>query len=296
MDWLQALLLGIIQGLTEFLPVSSSGHLMIVRELLGVDAEGFLDFTVTVHLATVLSTIVVFRKPILRLLSGFFKFRYNDETDYILKILVSMIPVALVGFLFKDRVEALFGDSLTTVAVCLLVTAALLVISDFFGNRSAAGKSAVDATIYPDRARSVGSADGVSSRVRSPRNGINFWQAFVVGIGQALAVAPGLSRSGTTISTGLLCGVKRDVMAQFSFLMVLIPIIGEQALDILKAVTGHTGLVGGLSPVCLAVGFVSAFAAGLFACKAMVALVRKARLGWFALYCVIVAVLIFIFI
>ncbi|MBR3440347.1 MAG: undecaprenyl-diphosphate phosphatase [Bacteroidales bacterium] len=295
MSWLQALLLGIVQGLTEFLPVSSSGHLMIVKELLGVDGEGFLDFTVTVHLATVLSTLVVFWKPICKLLAGFFKFKYNDETDYIFKILVSMIPVALVGFLFKDQVEALFGDSLTTVAICLLVTAALLFLSDVFGSQSFAGRSAAGADIYPDRARSAGSPDGTSSGKGESRNGINFWQAFVVGIGQAFAVAPGLSRSGTTIATGLLCGVKREVMAQFSFLMVLIPIIGEQALDILKAATGHAELGGGLSPVCLVVGFISAFFAGLFACKAMVALVKKAKLGWFALYCAIIAILIFIF-
>ena len=272
MDWLQALLLGLVQGLTEFLPVSSSGHLMIARELLGVDAEGFLDFTVTVHLATVLSTLVVFWKPICRLLAGLFKFKYNDETDYVFKILVSMIPVALVGLLFKDKVEALFGDSLTTVAVCLLVTAALLVLSDLFGRGSAARPSGPSA-----------------------RNGISYWQALVVGAGQALAVAPGLSRSGTTIATGLLTGVRRDVIAQFSFLMVLIPIIGEQALDVLKAVTGHAELGGGVSPLCLAVGFIAAFAAGLFACKAMVALVKKAKLSWFALYCAVVAVLIFIF-
>ena len=240
MSWLQALLLGIVQGLTEFLPVSSSGHLMIVKELLGVDGEGFLDFTVTVHLATVLSTLVVFWKPICKLFAGFFKFKYNDETDYIFKILVSMIPVALVGFLFKDQVEALFGDSLTTVAVCLLVTAALLFLSDIFGSRSSAETA------------------GASSGTRKYRNGISFWQSFVVGIGQAFAVAPGLSRSGTTIATGLLCGVKREVMAQFSFLMVLIPIIGEQALDVLKAATGHAELGGGLSPVCLVVGFLAA--------------------------------------
>ncbi|MBQ6179279.1 MAG: undecaprenyl-diphosphate phosphatase [Bacteroidales bacterium] len=277
MSWLQALLLGIVQGLTEFLPVSSSGHLMIVKELLGVDGEGFLDFTVTVHLATVLSTLVVFWKPICKLFAGFFKFKYNDETDYIFKILVSMIPVALVGFLFKDQVEALFGDSLTTVAFCLLVTAALLFLSDVFGSRSSAETS--------------GGYSGTSKY----RNGISFWQSFVVGIGQAFAVAPGLSRSGTTIATGLLCGVKREVMAQFSFLMVLIPIIGEQALDVLKAATGHAELGGGLSPVCLIVGFISAFLAGLFACKAMVALVKRAKLGWFALYCLVIAVLIFIF-
>lgn len=285
MSWLQALLLGLVQGLTEFLPVSSSGHLMIVRELLGVDSEGFLDFTVTVHLATVLSTIIVFWKPICKLLAGLFKFKYNDETDYIFKLVVSMVPVALVGFLFKDKVEALFGDSLTTVAVCLIITAVLLFLSDIFGNGSV--RKRISKAPAPVIGEPVEPVEGA-------RNGINFWQAFVVGIGQALAVAPGLSRSGTTIATGLLCGVKRSVMAQFSFLMVLVPILGEQFLDIMKAVSGEASLGGGLGPLCLAVGFVSAFLAGLFACKAMVALVRKAKLGWFALYCAIVAVLIFI--
>ncbi len=275
MNWLQALLLGIVQGLTEFLPVSSSGHLLIVRELLGVDGEGFLDFTVTVHLATVLSTIVVFWKPICGLFAGLFKFKYNDETDYIFKIVVSMIPVALVGFLFKDKVEALFDDSLTTVAVCLLITAVLLLFSDYAGRWF--------------------SGNGFAGRRSGfARNGISYWQALAVGMGQACAVAPGLSRSGTTIATGLICGVKREVMAQFSFLMVLVPIIGEQMLDLLKAATGEAALGGGLSPVCLVLGFFAAFFSGLLACKAMVALVRKARLGWFALYCVIVAVLIFI--
>ena len=300
MSWLQALLLGLVQGLTEFLPVSSSGHLMIVRELLGVDAEGFLDFTVTVHLATVLSTIIVFWKPICRLIAGLFKFKYNDETDYIFKLIVSMIPVAVVGFFFKDKVEALFGDSLTTVAVCLLITAALLILSDLFGSRSAVG-SVPGANVYPGRARSVVStgddshSDEAVLQVHRPvRNGINFWQALLVGLGQACAVAPGLSRSGTTIAVGLLGGVKRNVIAQFSFLMVLVPILGEQLLDILKAVTGEASLGGGLSPLCLAMGFIAAFLAGLFACKAMVALVKKAKLGWFALYCAIVAVLIFI--
>ena len=274
---------------------------MIVKELLGVDGEGFLDFTVTVHLATVCSTLIVFWKPIVKLIAGFFKFKYNDETDYIFKIVVSMIPVALVGFLLKDQVEALFGDSLTTVAVCLLVTAALLLLSDFFGN--GAGRRGVPReSIYPDRARSAANEEdtspvggAVSEKRGETRNGISFWQAFVVGIGQAFAVAPGLSRSGTTIATGLLCGVKREVIAQFSFLMVLVPIIGEQALDILKSLTGSAELGGGLSPVCLVVGFVAAFFAGLFACKAMLAIVKKAKLGWFALYCAVVAVLIFIF-
>lgn len=277
MDWLQALLLGVVQGLTEFLPVSSSGHLMIARDLLGVDGDGFLDFTVTVHLATVLSTIIVFWKPIVRLLAGLFKFRYNDETDYVFKIVVSMVPVAVVGLLLKDKVEALFSDDLFTVAVCLIITAVLLFLSDVGGRRGAA------APVQEQGAAS------------SPRNGISYWQALVVGLGQAAAVAPGLSRSGTTIATGLLCGVRRDVMAQFSFLMVLVPIIGEQFLSLLEGLTGEAVIGGGLDPVCLVVGFLSAFLSGLFACKLMIAVVRKARLTWFALYCLVVSLLLLIF-
>lgn len=276
MDWLQALLLGVVQGLTEFLPVSSSGHLMIARDLLGVDGDGFLDFTVTVHLATVLSTIIVFWKPIVRLLAGLFKFRYNDETDYVFKIVVSMVPVAVVGLLLKDKVEALFSDDLFTVAVCLIITAVLLFLSDVGGRRGAAPVQ----------------EQGAAS---SPRNGISYWQALVVGLGQAAAVAPGLSRSGTTIATGLLCGVRRDVMAQFSFLMVLVPIIGEQFLSLLEGLTGEAVIGGGLDPVCLVVGFLSAFLSGLFACKLMIAVVRKARLTWFALYCLVVSLLLLIF-
>lgn len=277
MDWLQALLLGVVQGLTEFLPVSSSGHLMIARDLLGVDGDGFLDFTVTVHLATVLSTIIVFWKPIVRLLAGLFKFRYNDETDYVLKIVVSMVPVAVVGLLLKDKVEALFSDDLFTVAVCLIITAVLLFLSDVGGRRGAAAPVQEQGT------------------ASSPRNGISYWQALVVGLGQAAAVAPGLSRSGTTIATGLLCGVRRDVMAQFSFLMVLVPIIGEQFLSLLEGLTGEAVIGGGLDPVCLVVGFLSAFLSGLFACKLMIAVVRKARLTWFALYCLVVSLLLLIF-
>ncbi len=276
MDWIQALLLGLVQGLTEFLPVSSSGHLMIVKELLGVDGDGFLDFTVTVHLATVLSTIIVFWKPICKLLAGFFRFKYNDETDYVFKIIVSMVPVAVVGLLFKEQVEALFVDNLFTVAVCLIVTAILLYLSDVSG-RAASRKAASEAS------------------VSTARNGISYWQAAVVGLSQAVAVAPGLSRSGTTIATGLLCGVKRDVMAQFSFLMVLVPIIGEQFLDILKGFTGEAVLGGGLSPLCLVVGFLAAFLSGLFACKVMIAIVRKAKLTWFALYCLVVSLLLLVF-
>ena len=272
MEWWQAILLGIVQGLTEFLPVSSSGHLMIFKQLLGADAEGFLDFTVTVHLATVLSTLVVFWGAIWALLKGLFKFKYNDETDYVCKILVSMIPVALVGFLFKDQVDALFSGTLVQVGVGLCITALLLWLSDNIGRK-----------FLKDR------------KVRAHRNGISYGQAALVGVAQAFAVAPGISRSGSTIATGLLSGVDRGVMAQFSFLMVLIPIIGEQSLDLLKVVVGNDVFGGGVGPLALVLGFVAAFLSGLFACKVMIAIVRKAKLSWFALYCLLVAVLIFIF-
>jgi len=264
MSWLEALILGLVQGLTEFLPVSSSGHLAIGRELLGVEASGDLVFEVTVHAATVLATIVVFRREILRLLQGLFKFKMNDETDYILKICLSMVPVFIVGVFFKDYVEALFG-SLRVVGAALLLTALLLFFSDFASSKVNGAKTG--------------------------RNGINWWQAFVVGAGQALAVIPGLSRSGTTISTGLLCGVKREVMAQFSFLMVLVPILGETFLDIV----GGEMAASTIGTVPLVIGFLAAFVSGLFACKVMIALVRRARLGWFALYCAIVGTLVLIF-
>lgn len=273
MGWLQALLLGIVQGLTEFLPVSSSGHLMIFRELLGVESEGFLDFTVTVHFATVLSTIVVFWSAIWKLLKGFFQFKYNDETDYVLKICVSMIPIAIVGLFFKDQVEGLFGENLFTVAVCLIITAILLFLSD-----------------QSSRFRSMSSSRSENTH----RNGISYLQAAVVGLGQACAVAPGLSRSGTTIATGLISGVRRDVMAQFSFLMVLVPIIGEQALTIIKGI-GEPAAASGVGFLPLLMGFIGAFGAGLFSCKVMVELVKRAKLVWFSIYCLLAAFLILIF-
>ena len=269
MEWYEGIILGLIQGLTEFLPVSSSGHLVIGRELLGIEASEDLVFEVLVHAATVLSTIVVFRKQIWGLLKGFFKFKYNDETDYLLKIAVSMIPVFIVGVFFKDFVEGLFG-SLTAVGCALMVTALLLAFSDLASK--------------PGRAPFLPAG-------KEYRNGISYWQAFVVGLGQAIAVAPGLSRSGTTISTGLICGVRRDVMAQFSFLMVLVPILGEAFLD----VVGGDFTASPVGALPLVLGFISAFISGLFACKVMIALVKKAKLSWFALYCAIVALCIFIF-
>lgn len=290
MEWFEAILLGLLQGLTEFLPVSSSGHLQIGKELLGIESSGDLVFEVVVHAATVLSTIVVFRKQIWGLLKSLFvkdglfrsiahPSKFNDGTDYVLKILLSMIPVFIVGMFFKDAVEGLFGSSIYVVAGALLVTAALLLLSDNAGK------------IFGCccRRRKCAEADSVSDKGR--RNGISYWQAFVVGLGQAIAVIPGLSRSGTTIATGLLCGVKRDVVAQFSFLMVLIPILGEAFLEIVGGDMASS-TVGALP---LVLGFISAFVAGLFACKVMIALVKKTKLGWFALYCAVVAVLIFVF-
>lgn len=271
MEWWQAIVLGLVQGLTEFLPVSSSGHLMIFKELVGADAEGFLDFTVTVHFATVIATLVVFWGVIVKLLKGLFKFRYNDETDYIFKILFSCIPVALVGFLFKDQVDALFSGSLRQVGIGLAITAALLLFSDNAGKRFKVPVA------------------------KDTRNGISYWQAFVVGIAQAFAVIPGVSRSGSTIATGLLTGVKRESMAQFSFLMVLIPIIGEQSLDLLKATFGGEGFGSGVGTLPLVLGFIAAFASGLFACKFMISIVKKARLSWFALYCILVSAALIIF-
>lgn len=268
MNWLQALILGLVQGLTEFLPVSSSGHLTIGREILGVEAAEDLVFEVTVHVATVLATIIVFRKEIWKLLCGLFKFKYNDETDYILKICVSMIPVFVVGMFFKDKVESLFS-SLLVVGLALVVTAMLLLFSDIVSYRRK-------------------SAAALSDKYR---NGIGWWQAFVVGLGQAFAVIPGLSRSGTTISTGLLCGVRREAVAQFSFLMVLVPILGEAFLD----VVGGDMAASSVGMLPLLVGFLAAFVSGLFACKVMIALVKKARLRWFALYCALVGLAVIIY-
>ena len=287
MEWYEAILLGLVQGLTEFLPVSSSGHLVIGREVLGVEASEDLAFEVLVHAATVLSTIIVFRTQIWDLLKGFFcglkgvrverkdgllSLVCNDQTDYLLKICVSMIPIFVVGIFFKDYVEGLFG-SITGVGIALLVTAVLLFFSDM-----ASGKGTV-LTVKSDEPE------------KEYRNGISYWQALAVGLGQAFAVAPGLSRSGTTISTGLICGVKREVMAQFSFLMVLVPILGEAFLEVVGGGFAESSV--GALPLLL--GFVSAFLSGLLACKVMIALVKKAKLSWFALYCVLAAASIFIF-
>ncbi len=260
MSWFEALILGLVQGLTEFLPVSSSGHLAIGKALFGIETAD-LRFEIIVHAATVLATIVVFRKEILRLLQGLFKFKLNDETRYILLILLSMIPVFVVGMFFKDKVEALFGEGLVVVGCALLVTALLLFLSEALKRRNAEGGP------------------------------VTWKSALWMGLAQAIAVIPGLSRSGSTIATGLLCGVKKEEVAQFSFLMVLIPILGEAFLDLV----GGDAAASSVGALPLIVGFIAAFVSGLFACKVMIALVKKAKLKWFALYCVAAALFCLIY-
>jgi undecaprenyl-diphosphatase len=259
MSWVEALILGIVQGLTEFLPVSSSGHLAIGKALFGIETAD-LSFEIAVHAATVLATIVVFWKDIVKLLQDLFKFKMNEGTKYILMILVSMIPVFIVGMFFKDYVEEIFGSGLMVVGCCLVITAALLFLSE---------------TIFARR--EAREAEGAGKEM-------TFKSALWMGLAQSIAVLPGLSRSGSTIATGLLCGVKRGEVTRFAFLMVLIPILGEAFLDVVGGDFAASS-VGGLQ---LAVGFVAAFISGLFACKVMIALVKKARLRWFALYCVLV--------
>lgn len=264
MSWLQALILGIVQGLTEFLPVSSSGHLEIGHVLLGTSGEENLTFAIIVHAATVLSTLVVLWNQVAQLFRGTFTtLQWNAEKDYVAKILVSMIPVFIVGMFFKDQVESFFGNGLLLVGICLLVTAALLALSEWLQKKR------------QDAGHEVGYKD-----------------AIIIGIAQACAVLPGLSRSGTTIATGLLCGVKKESVAQFSFLMVLIPILGEAFLDLMKLLKGE--IVSDLGLVPAIVGFVAAFATGCFACRFMIEIVRRQRLIWFALYCAIVGSVVII--
>ena len=265
MSWIQALILGLIQGLTEYLPVSSSGHLAIGQALFGLEnGESNLAFTVLLHVATVLSTVVILWSEIVWLFKDLFKWKWNEGTKYIINILISMIPVAIVGFFFKDKIEEVFGSGLLIVGIMLLVTAALLTFSYF-------------------------------ARPRQKEN-ISPVHAFIIGIAQACAVMPGLSRSGSTIATGLLLGNKKEKLAQFSFLMVIPPILGEALLDVKDMIeVGFGEAMGGLSPVAAIVGFLAAFISGCFACKWMINLVKKGKLIWFAVYCVIIGVVAIIF-
>lgn len=262
MNWFEALVLGLIQGLTEFLPVSSSGHLEIGHAILGTASEENLIFTVVLHVATVLSTLLVLWHEVAQLFKGTFTtLKWNAEKDYVAKILVSCIPVFIVGMFFKDEVEAFFGNGLLLVGICLLITATLLFLSEYLTKL---------------RMRKQADGEEVGHEVR-------YKDAFIIGIAQAIAVLPGLSRSGSTISTGLLCGVKKSAMAQFSFLMVLIPVLGEALLDTIDLLKGE--LVVELGWVPMVVGFLAAFASGAAACKWMIGIVRRQKLTYFAIYC-----------
>lgn len=254
MDWLQALILGLIQGLTEYLPVSSSGHLAIGSYLFGINGEDNLAFTIVVHVATVLSTFVILWSEIDWIFRGLFKFKMNDETKYFLNIVVSMIPIGIVGVFFKDTVEEIFGSGLLIVGCMLLLTALLLTFSYF-------------------------------AKPRVKEN-ISWKDALIIGLAQACAVMPGLSRSGSTIATGLMLGNKKEKMAQFSFLMVIPPILGEALLDVIKMAKGHNPF-GDVSTIALVVGFVAAFVSGCMACKWMINIVKKGKLIYFGMYCAI---------
>lgn len=268
MSWIDALILGIVQGLAEYLPISSSGHLAICREILNLDMAGAdaLEFDETLHVATVLSTIVVLWKEFLPLCRSFFTFKRDDNFYYVCKILVSCIPVAIVGLCFKDFVETFFGNGLTVVGICLLITALLLSFAYYFRN--------------PQREAKFGEKG----------HDITWRDAFVIGCSQAVAVLPGLSRSGTTIATGLLLGDKRSKIAQFSFFMVIIPILGEALLGVKDIVAGE-GVSDSVGLLPLAVGFIASFVVGCLACKWMIDIVKKGKLVWFALYCVAAGVL-----
>lgn len=266
MNWIESLLLGLLQGLTEYLPISSSGHLTIASSLFGIDPDQNLAFTVMVHIATVLSTIVILWSEIVWIFRDLFARQswksysgLNEGTRYAINIVISMIPVGIVGLFFKDKVEEIFGSGLTVVGVMLLLTAALLTFTYFARPRQ--------------------------------RESISPWHAFWIGCAQALAVMPGLSRSGTTIATGLLLGNKKDNLAQFSFLMVIPPILGEGLLDVIDIISGEGIGIADTSFGVLAVGFIAAFLAGCAACKWMISIVRKGKLIWFGVYCALAGIL-----
>ena len=277
MDWLDALILGIVQGLSEYLPISSSGHLEIFKQILGLDLDPgkSLEFSVMLHVATVLSTVVVLWREFLPLVVSFFTFRRDSKFYYVCKILLSCIPVAIVGLFFKDYIASLFEGNLKVVGVCLLVTAMLLSFAYFRSTVEVAKK-----------------ADGKVARGHD----ISWRDAFVIGCAQAVAVLPGLSRSGSTIATGILLGDKKEEVARFSFFMVIIPILGEGLLDIkkmLEPATEAVSVAGAESAGLLAmmVGFVASFVVGCIACKWMLDIVKKGKLIWFAVYCVLVGIL-----
>ncbi|AXT18375.1 undecaprenyl-diphosphate phosphatase [Flavobacteriaceae bacterium AU392] len=256
MEIIDSIILGIIQGLTEFLPVSSSGHLELGKAILGDESipEESLLFTVVLHFATAFSTIVVFRKDILEIIKGVFSFKWNEDTQFITKIIISMLPAIFVGLFFEEQLEQLFGNSVLLVGFMLIITAALLFLAD---------------------------------KAKNTDKKVSFKNAFVIGISQAIAILPGISRSGATISTSVLLGNDKTKAARFSFLMVVPLIFGKIAKDVFSGDLTYSSD----NFTALSVGFIAAFIAGLFACTWMIALVKKSKLSYFAIYCVIVGVI-----
>lgn len=268
MDWIDTLILGIIQGLTEYLPVSSSGHLEISRQILGKDLDGglALEFDLMLHVATVLSTIVVLWHEFWPLLKSFITFKRDNNFFYVCKILVSCIPVAIIGFTLEPIIEKAFEGNLTIVGICLLITATLLCFAYFTRTR--------EVLKHPDQ---------------SQGRDISWWDAFIIGCSQAIAVLPGLSRSGTTIATGILLGDNREKVARFSFFMVIIPILGKGILDAKHIffpdeISDAAGTLA-VSPAAMLIGFLAAFIVGCIACKWMLNIVKQGKLVWFAVYC-----------
>lgn len=256
MEIIDAIILGIVQGLTEFLPVSSSGHLELGKAILGDNSvpEESLLFTVILHFATALSTLVVFRKDVWEILSGLFKFKWNEETQFSLKIILSMIPAVFVGLFFEKQLESFFGGNVRFVGFMLLITAVLLYFAD---------------------------------KAKDTDKKVSFKNAFLVGISQAIAMLPGISRSGATISTSVLLGVDKTKAARFSFLMVVPLIFGKIAKDVL----GGDLVFTNDNNMAMIAGFMAAFVAGLAACTWMIKLVKKSKLSYFAIYCCIVGLI-----
>lgn len=278
MNILDALIMGIVQGLAEYLPISSSGQLEICHQLLGLDTSGAdaLQFDITLHVATVLSTIVVLWKEFSKICTSVLRWKRDDDFWTFWKIIVSCIPVAIVGVCFKDVIEEFYGGRLGIVGVCLIATAALLLFAYFFRTRPV----------------TYGRGSSSSDTVGHP---IGWIDAFTMGIAQAVAVLPGLSRSGSTIATGIIMGNKRDAVAKFSFLMVIIPILGEALLDIVKSFKGAEAAESAIGAGAIIVGFLSAFIVGCLACQWMINLVKQGKLVWFAAYCIAAGVLCLIF-
>ncbi len=260
MSYLEAILLGLIQGLTEFLPVSSSGHLEIAKALFGDDSmpQESLTFTVILHFATALSTMVIFRKEIQTIINGLLQFKWNEEFQFSVKIIVSMIPAVVVGLFFEEQLESFFGGNLLLVGCMLLVTALLLLLAD---------------------------------RAKNTTKNVTYQSAFIIGVSQAIAMLPGISRSGATISTSVILGIDRTKAARFSFLMVVPLIFGKVAKDLIGGdINFESSQIGIMSA-----GFIAAFVSGLLACTWMISLVKKSKLSYFAIYCAIVGLIAIVY-